>query len=115
MRNATNCPIESTAQILGSRWTLQIIHHLRQPRRYCELQDLVGAINPTTFSQRLRFLEDQGLIQRLPIQPARHGVYQLTEMGRALIPALDEISTWANRWLLVGESELSPSPLEGDC
>lgn len=94
------CPIEATAQILGSRWTLQIIHNLREPCRYCELQEKVGDINPTTFSQRLRFLEEQGLIQRLPVsQVSRHGTYELTEMGRELLPVLDEISIWANRWL----------------
>jgi DNA-binding HxlR family transcriptional regulator len=94
------CPIEATARILGSRWTLQIIHNLREPRRYCELQERVGAVNPTTFSQRLRFLEQEGLVQRLPISQApRHVIYELTEMGKELLPVLDEISTWANRWL----------------
>jgi DNA-binding HxlR family transcriptional regulator len=94
------CPIEATARILGSRWTLQIIHNLREPRRYCELQEQVGDVNPTTFSQRLRFLEQEGLVQRLPISLApRHVIYELTEMGKELLPVLDDISNWATRWL----------------
>jgi len=37
------CPVAVTARILDARWTLQIIHNLRQHRRFCQLQKLVGA------------------------------------------------------------------------
>jgi len=96
------CPVAATARILGARWTLQIIHHLRQRRRFCELQELAGGVNPTTLSQRLKFLEEQGLIRRLPISDAPpHVEYELTEMGRDLLPVLDALARWAERWLLI--------------
>ena len=95
------CPVAATARILGARWTLQIIHHLRQRRRFCELQELVGGVNPTTLSQRLKFLEEQGLIRRLPISDApRHVEYELTDMGRDLLPILDALASWADKWVL---------------
>jgi DNA-binding HxlR family transcriptional regulator len=95
------CPVTATAEIIGSRWTLQIIHHLRIPRRYCELQDLVGDINPTTFTQRLKFLEEQGLVNRQPdSRSTRQGMYRLTEMGAELLPIVDVLSDWAIRWRL---------------
>jgi len=94
------CPVAATARILGARWTLQIIHHLRQRRRFCELQELAGGVNPTTLSQRLKFLEEQGLIRRLPISDAPpHVEYELTEMGRDLLPILDALARWAFKWL----------------
>jgi DNA-binding HxlR family transcriptional regulator len=100
------CPVTATAHVLGARWTLQIIHHLRQRRRFCELQELAGGVNPTTLSQRLKFLEEQGLIRRLPISDAPpHVEYELTEMGRDLLPVLDALARWAERWLLIQTRE----------
>lgn len=101
MNPVFGCPVEATAHILGARWTLQIIHHLRRRRRFCELQELAGGVNPTTLSRRLKFLEEQGLIRRLPISDAPpHVEYELTEMGRDLLPVLDALARWAERWLL---------------
>ena len=95
------CPVSAMTRLLGSRWTMQIIHHLRQPRRYCELQDLVGEVNPMTFTQRLRFLERQGLIvRREDPENARHVEYDLTPKGRELLPILDTLAAWAQKWLL---------------
>ncbi len=104
------CPVTATARILGARWTLQIIYHLREPRRFCELQDLVGGVNPTTLSQRLKFLEEQGLILRLPISDAPpHVKYELTDKGRDLLPILDSLASWAEKWHLL-QAHGAPSP-----
>ena len=100
------CPVAATARILGARWTLQIIHNLRQRRRFCELQELVGGVNPTTLSQRLKFLETQGLIRRFPISDAPlHVEYELTAEGRDLLPILDALARWAEKWLLPQPAE----------
>jgi DNA-binding HxlR family transcriptional regulator len=101
MSSELECPVTATARILGARWTLQIVHHLRERRRFCELQDLVGGVNPTTLSQRLKFLEEQGLILRLPISDAPpHVEYELTDKGRDLLPILDSLASWAEKWLV---------------
>ncbi len=95
-----SCPVAATAQILGARWTLQIIHHLRQRRRFCELQELVGGINPATLSLRLKFLESEGLVRRFPISMAPlHVEYELTGKANDLLPIIDALSDWAYHWL----------------
>ena len=92
----------ATARILGKRWTLEIIHNLRQRRRYCELRARLGPISPTLLSQRLKFLEREGLIRRIEFPNApRHVEYELTEKGRDLLPVLDSLASWAQRWHLV--------------
>jgi len=100
MSRKTMCPVAVTAHILGMRWTLQILHNLRRRRRFCELQKRVGDINPTTLSQRLKFLESQGVLRRLPVSDAPlHVEYELTEKGSDLLPILDAMARWANKWV----------------
>ena len=87
------CPVATMTRILGSRWTMQIIHHLRQRHRYCELRILVGNVNPTTFTQRLKFLEEQDLIARHTFPDnSRHVDYELTAAGRELLSILDALA-----------------------
>jgi len=100
------CPVAITGRILGMRWTLQIIHNLREPRRFCELQKDVENVNPTTLSQRLKFLETQAVLRRLPISDAPlHVEYELTEKGRELLPILDALARWANKWAAGPQNE----------
>lgn len=94
------CPVADMTRILGSRWTMQIIHNLRQPRRYCELNIQVGDVNPRTFTQRLKFLEEEGVVARRTIDDEpRYIEYLLTEKGNELLPILDSMAAWAQRWL----------------
>ena len=88
------------AKVLGARWTLQIIYFLQEPLHFRELQELVGGVNPTTLSQRLRFLEKKGLITRTPIASFPRRVdYHLTAMGRDLLPMLNMMGQWSQKWL----------------
>lgn len=105
MSPETICPVAATARILGARWTLEIIHNLRQRRRYCELRARVGEINPTLLSRRLRFLEEQGIVRRIEVPDSRrHVEYELTEKGRDLLPILDQLADWASRWVLKAQA-----------
>ncbi len=93
------CPVTAMTRLLGTRWTLQLIHHLRQPRRFCELQARVKGITPTMLSRRLHMLEAEGLIARC--EPAsRNSAYRLTPRGEALLPILDQLSEWSQQHLL---------------
>src|SRR6266550_5113323 len=50
---------------LGQKWVLRIVHALGdRTQRFCELQDALGGANSATLSQRLKLLEDEGLIDR---------------------------------------------------
>ncbi len=107
MREEPSCPVAAMARVLATRWTLEIIHNLRQPRRFCELQDRLGHISPTLLSQRLRFLEQEGLVHRIPHpESARHVEYSLTEKGQELLPILDQLAAWAYRWHLVDDEHV---------
>ncbi len=99
------CPVAAMTQLLGSRWTMQIIHHLRKRRRFCELRAAVGDVNPTTFTRRLQTLEEQGIIVRYEDpNNRRHVEYELTAMGRELLPLLDDLAQWAQVWVLQSPS-----------
>ncbi len=99
MANRAHCPIEGITRVLGRRWTLELIYYLRQRRRFCELQTLLGSLNPATLTQRLKTLEDSGLVRRFVISESPpHIEYELTEKGRDLNPALDALLVWVQRW-----------------
>jgi len=106
MSREAECPVAATARILGMRWTLEILHNLRRRRRFCELQKRVKNVNPTMLSQRLKFLESQGVLRRILVSDMPpHVEYELTEKGRDLLPILDAMARWADRWI---------GPLDGD-
>ncbi|MDQ3248020.1 MAG: helix-turn-helix transcriptional regulator [Chloroflexota bacterium] len=96
------CPVEVAARIIGQKWTLQIVNKLMdcQSRRFCEIQEELGGVNPSTLSSRLKMLEETGLIRRLQISAIPpHVEYSLTEMGAELHEVIRDISKWSRAWL----------------
>ena len=85
---------------MGNKWTAQILYDLRDgSRRFCEVEQLSGGINPRTLSQRLDDLEAAGIIEkRLSDDSARRSCYQLTDKGEALLPVLDQMVAWGQRY-----------------
>jgi DNA-binding HxlR family transcriptional regulator len=86
--------------VLGQKWVLRIVRVLgERTQRFCELQDALGGANSATLSQRLKLLEDEGLIERHAISAMPPWVeYSLTDKGRDLRGALTGIDRWADRW-----------------
>jgi DNA-binding HxlR family transcriptional regulator len=96
------CPVQAAARIIGQKWTIQIVHSLLSGtcKRFCELQEDLGGVNPSTLSSRLKMLEDEGVVDRCQISDIPpHVEYSLTEMGRELAPVITEVARWSNRWL----------------
>jgi DNA-binding HxlR family transcriptional regulator len=85
---------------LGQKWVLRIVHALGdRTQRFCELQDALGGANSATLSQRLKLLEDEGLIDRRMVSEVPPWVeYSLTEKGADLRRAIGPIDLWADRW-----------------
>lgn len=111
------CPVELAAQIIGQKWTLQIVNKLIDcpSRRFCEIQEELGGVNPGTLSSRLKMLEEEGIIRRVQISAIPpHVEYSLTEMGGDLHEVLRAISTWSRTWLCTVErlQALAPSARE---
>lgn len=80
------CPVAKTARLIDGKWTTRIIRDLIPGRkRYSELQRSLVGISPKILAERLRFLEDEGLITKTiyPVVPP-HTEYQLTARGKKL-------------------------------
>ena len=87
-------------RILGDFWTLRIIDALRGGQvRYCSLQRSVGNINPVTLTDRLKRLEQTGLIARIEDVTDRVSVaYELTALGREALPVVAAVDRFSKRF-----------------
>src|SRR3954468_22143567 len=96
-----SCPVCRTADIVCGKWTLLLVRELAEGRsRFCELERSLVGISPRTLSLRLRALEEEGMVERAtyPAVPPRIE-YALTEKGLALIPIIEDMRTYGERWL----------------
>lgn len=101
MAGDPTCPVCRTADIICGKWTLLVIRDLAEGRnRFCELERSLQGISPRTLSLRLRALEDEGIVRRttFPEVPPRVE-YQLTPKGEALLPIIDDMRSYGERWL----------------
>jgi DNA-binding HxlR family transcriptional regulator len=95
------CPhFHAAIELIGKRWTGAIVCALTdRPMRFNELGKAVPGLSDRLLSQRLRELEQQGLVQRrVEAGTPVHVTYSLSEAGRDLGPAIDELKAWGRRW-----------------
>jgi DNA-binding HxlR family transcriptional regulator len=94
------CAATTALNMLGQKWVMRIIRVLgERTRRFCELQDALGGANSATLSQRLKLLEDEGMIARRAVSDVPPWVeYSLTDKGSELRVAIAGIDHWAERW-----------------
>lgn len=94
-------PIERAMELIGDKYSFQIIHLLYQleRQRFVELEQQITGISPRTLSARLKHLEKFRLINRhqFPTIPPKVE-YELTERGRDLASTLNNLETWVDRW-----------------
>ena len=97
------CPLAYALDVLGERWTLLVVRELMLgPRRFTDVANALPGIGANLLARRLRTLEDHAVIrrQRLP-PPAASTVYELTERGHTLLPALEALAHWGGAYLQV--------------
>ena len=84
-------------RFLGKRWNAVVLGHLSAgPAGFRELSRSIDGISDSVLSDRLTDLAKGGLITRTVDEGPPLGVsYELTERGRALMPALEQIALWA--------------------
>ncbi len=88
-----HCPVELALDVIGGKWRAVVLAHLKErPHRYGELRRKVVGISEKMFVQRLRELQDAGLVARVELGP--HVEYSLTEEGRSLGPVLQALYDW---------------------
>jgi DNA-binding HxlR family transcriptional regulator len=90
------CPVRATLALLGQKWVPRIIYELmRGKRRFNELSAAVGGCNSRTLRDRLKGLEDLGIIERNVVAVMPPWVeYDLTPKGRELGVALRRLEEW---------------------
>ena len=100
------CPVAMAAEVLCTRWTMVLLRELLAgSTRFNDLRRGVPKMSPTLLAQRLRDLEQAGIVARRPLKKEKKLFeYRLTEAGEDLRPLIVTMGTWGQRWV---ESQLS--------
>jgi DNA-binding HxlR family transcriptional regulator len=93
-----SCGIARALDVVGERWALLVVRELLLgPKRFTDLRSGLANLGPDILTQRLRELEQDGLVVRRKLDPpAGSWVYELTERGRALEPVVLELGRWGS-------------------
>jgi DNA-binding HxlR family transcriptional regulator len=91
--------INAGLQILGDKWTAQIIRELSGGScRFSQLEQALG-IGPRTLSQRLDSMEEQQVVSKEQFAEAPPRVeYSLTQKGQDLLPVLQSMAAWGAKY-----------------
>src|SRR5258708_6956626 len=102
------CAIARALDVVGERWSLLLVRELTLgPRRYRDLATGLPGIPSNVLAGRLKDLQAAGVITRRTLPaPTDVTVYELTDAGRALQPALNELLDWGLRY--------APAPSQDD-
>ncbi len=99
------CSVARFLDQLGSRWTLLIVRDLLVgPRRFKELLANSPSMGPNLLTDRLRELQEQGIVRKVAAPGASATTYILTEQGLELEPVVLAIARWGTRYATVDES-----------
>jgi DNA-binding HxlR family transcriptional regulator len=95
------CPVARTAEIIGNKWTPLIVRDLSKGcRRFSELERSLHGISPKTLSERLKRLEEAGVVDRCCFAEVPPRVeYSLTAKGHALLPVIESMRAFGAAWL----------------
>ncbi len=97
------CPyLHEAVELIGKRWSGAIIVVLLEGggMRFSEIAQAVPQLSDRLLSERMKELETRGIVERRvhPDTPVKVE-YALTDMGRELAPALQQLKSWSHRWL----------------
>jgi DNA-binding HxlR family transcriptional regulator len=90
------CPVETALDVLAGKWKILILWYLRsETKRFNELQKLLPRTTQKMLIQKLRELEDDGIIHRevYPVVPPKVE-YSLTKYGETLKPIIKQLYLW---------------------
>jgi DNA-binding HxlR family transcriptional regulator len=95
------CPVAHALGLVGERWALLVVLELMHgPKRYTDLVERLPGIGTNILAARLRDLEAGGVVTRRTLPPpAASRVYELTDYGQELRPAIRELALWGARSL----------------
>jgi DNA-binding HxlR family transcriptional regulator len=92
------CGVARALDLVGDRWALLVVRELLLgPKRFTDLRVGLPNVGPDVLSQRLRDLEDAGVVRRRTLPPpAASRVYELTERGHDLEPVVLALGRWGS-------------------
>ena len=94
-----NCALALASDLVGERWSLLMIRDLLTgPKRYNELSQSLQGMGTNLLASRLKQLEAAGIVEKTEANAGGHA-YTLTEMGRALEPAVLALARWGLTYL----------------
>lgn len=105
------CPVAKATEILGDRWTLLIVRDLIYGARHFKaLERGLPGIPTAMLANRLKRLQQAGIIEREEGRGSQKVIYLLTPAGQALVPIMNALSEWGAKWVFgePAESELDP-------
>ncbi|WP_149586840.1 winged helix-turn-helix transcriptional regulator [Tabrizicola flagellatus] len=93
------CPLSDCMAFIGGAWTPNIIWYLSSgPRRFSELRGDIPLVSAKVLTQRLRELEDRGILTRSVMETSPPSVeYALTDLGREFMPVIRAIAEVGQR------------------
>ncbi len=93
------CGIARALDLVGERWALLVVRELLLgPKRFTDLRVGLHHVGPDMLAQRLRELEQAGVVQRAKLPPpAGARVYELTDWGRQLEPVVLALGRWGSQ------------------
>lgn len=96
---ADPCGIARALDLVGERWALLLVRDLvLGPKRFTDLRAGLPHLSPDVLSQRLRELEEAGVVRRRTLPPpAASKVYELTDWGQELEPVVLALGRWGSR------------------
>ncbi|HET6809721.1 MAG TPA: helix-turn-helix domain-containing protein [Acidimicrobiales bacterium] len=100
------CAVAKALDVVGDRWTLLIVRELllQGPCRYTDLQNGLPGIATNLLGDRLRQLEDAGLVWRESAPPpVAATLYHLSDAGAELEPVLRALGRWGVRFMPAGD------------
>ena len=109
------CPIATALDVLGDRWTLLVLRELLIGEcRFTDLRRALPGMAPNLLTERLRVLEDQGLVARRELPPpAARTVYGATAAARGVVPVLRALARFGSDRMGPPEGEEVRPPMAG--
>ena len=94
------CELDLGFEIIRGKWKAVILCHLNDgPKRFLELQRITQGVSQKVLTEKLRELENDGLVERIAYAEVPPRVeYILTQNGKELFPALELIKQWSTKY-----------------
>lgn len=111
------CPVARAAEIITTRWTPVLLRELiAGSTKFNDLRNGVPLMSPSLLSKRLKELENAGIVTREKVKNGRGWHYRITESGKELLPVVETLGIWGQKFILseFEEHELDPTLLMWD-